>query len=77
MTFTLTVNVAADVPRQPTNYVEISGGGGFFQHYLFGDPGTIIEPTSLGVRKTVKERVIRIGHNFTYLIDVTNTGTRT
>jgi uncharacterized repeat protein (TIGR01451 family) len=75
--FTLTVNVAADAPRQPMNTVEIRGGGGFDQPDPSADPGTIVDPPVLGVHKTVKERVVRIGHNFTYLIDVTNTGART
>ena len=72
--FTLLVDIAEDAPRQPVNIIEIRGGGGFVPEEPHGDPGTIVDPPVLGVRKTVKERIVRIGHNFTYLIDVKNTG---
>jgi uncharacterized repeat protein (TIGR01451 family) len=74
--FTLTVHIGADAPRQPTNFIEIGGGGGFAGTEPAIDSGTIVDPPVLGVQKSVKERVVRIGHNFTYLIDVTNTGAR-
>ena len=74
--FVIDVLVATDAPPQVNNAIEVGGGGGFVDPPS-GDPGTAVDPPKLGVTKTVKEHTVRIGHNFTYLIDVTNTGTRT
>ena len=64
------------MPPQVNNVIDVGGGGGFVEPET-GDPGTAVDPPKLGVTKTVKEHTVRIGHNFTYLIDVTNTGTTT
>ena len=70
------MQVAADAPPQVNNVIEVHGGGGFVEPQ-YGDPGIAVDPPKLGVTKTVKEHTVRIGHNFTYLIDVTNTGAQT
>jgi uncharacterized repeat protein (TIGR01451 family)/CSLREA domain-containing protein len=75
--FPITVDIDPNAPRNPINLIEIRGGGGKFQLDGGSDPGTIVDPPVLGIAKTVKEHVVRIGHNFTYLIDVKNTGTTT
>lgn len=74
--FAINVLVATDAPPQVNNVIEVAGGGGFVEPQ-YGDPGSTVDPPKLGVTKIVKEHTVRIGHNFTYLIDVTNTGART
>ena len=74
VSFTLRVLVATDAPPLVTNVAKVTGGGGVYQLDGASDPGGVLPPPVLGLAKRVKERTIRVGHNLTYLIDVTNTG---
>jgi conserved repeat domain/conserved repeat domain/conserved repeat domain/conserved repeat domain/conserved repeat domain len=72
--FMLSVLVATDAPPLVTNVARVAGGGGVYQLDGASDPGGVLPPPVIGLTKRVKEQTVRVGHNLTYLIDVTNTG---